>query len=93
MCETDIDECLAKPCQNGGSCYNSPGSYNCTCTIDYIGTTCEIPNPCLDDYCQNGGTCDYVLDEGTGNATAICLCEEPWEGPQCEFTVSASIFH
>lgn len=39
---TDINECQTlKPCQNGGSCKNIPGSYKCSCKTGYSGKNCE----------------------------------------------------
>jgi fibulin 1/2 len=40
-CE-DVDECLLSPCENGGSCYNTLGSFACTCTAFFMGLKCEI---------------------------------------------------
>jgi len=68
---TDKNECYpSSPCENGGTCTNQPGDYDCNC-IDtgYTGKNCNIDidecdpsSPCL-----NGGTCtnqpgDYSCD-------------------------------
>lgn len=38
----DVDECLtSKPCLNGATCVNEPGSYNCTCQQGHTGKNCE----------------------------------------------------
>ena len=37
----DIDECRNDPCQNGGTCVNSPGSYSCDCVEGYKGDHCQ----------------------------------------------------
>lgn len=39
---TDIDECLASPCQNLAICLNLPGSYQCQCPPGFTGTNCEV---------------------------------------------------
>ena len=39
----DVDECSSgTPCQNGGACANSAGSFTCTCRgSGFSGTTCS----------------------------------------------------
>ena len=37
-----MDECASGPCQNGGSCTDQIGSYNCTCAPGFKGTNCQI---------------------------------------------------
>ena len=44
-----MNECIASPCQNGGSCNNTMGSYTCTCSQDYVGATCDTGK------CRGGG--------------------------------------
>ncbi|XP_044168082.1 fibropellin-1-like, partial [Acropora millepora] len=41
-CEQDINECVSRPCRNGGTCVNLPGSYKCNCRAGYLGKRCEI---------------------------------------------------
>lgn len=40
---TDVNECDNSPCQNGGTCINSNGSYYCDCTDGWTSniTDCE----------------------------------------------------
>ena len=38
---SDINECMNDPCQNGGTCVNSPGSYSCDCVEGYKGDHCQ----------------------------------------------------
>ena len=30
-CETDPDNCVGKPCKNGGKCRDLPNAYECIC--------------------------------------------------------------
>ena len=38
----DIDECASSPCENGGTCKNKIGLFECTCVFHlYEGTVCQ----------------------------------------------------
>ncbi len=37
QCGMDVDECAAHPCSNGGTCFNSAGSYRCGCQPGFTG--------------------------------------------------------
>lgn len=57
------------PCEHGGSCINTPGSFNCLCLPGYTGSRCEADhNECLSQPCHPGSTCLDLL------ATFQCLC-------------------
>ena len=34
-CETNIDDCLPRPCVNGGTCIDQVNGYRCQCTDDF----------------------------------------------------------
>ena len=40
---SDVNECLSgsTTCQNGGTCHNTDGGYECTCTPAWTGDSCE----------------------------------------------------
>jgi len=38
----DINECLNNPCENGGNCTNTPGSYMCMCPSGWTGPRCNL---------------------------------------------------
>ncbi|KAK7877708.1 hypothetical protein WMY93_031595 [Mugilogobius chulae] len=40
-CETNINECQVKPCQNGGTCSDLNGDFYCTCPSPYVGKSCQ----------------------------------------------------
>lgn len=39
-CETNIDDCVTGPCQNGGTCIDEVAKYTCQCTSDFMGQNC-----------------------------------------------------
>lgn len=38
---TDINECDTNPCENGGLCTNSKGSFTCSCLGGWRGPACN----------------------------------------------------
>ena len=37
-----VDECESSPCQNGGTCTDFELRYQCACTEEYSGSSCEF---------------------------------------------------
>uniref|UniRef100_A0A8C2AXZ5 Neurogenic locus notch homolog protein 1 n=1 Tax=Cyprinus carpio TaxID=7962 RepID=A0A8C2AXZ5_CYPCA len=71
-CNQDIDECSlgANPCEHGGRCLNTKGSFQCRCLQGYEGPRCEMDvNECKSNPCQNDATC---LDQ-IGGFHCICM--------------------
>ncbi|XP_069118574.1 fibropellin-1-like isoform X2 [Argopecten irradians] len=74
-----VDYCSSNPCQNGGVCGSSQGTFVCTCTDGYTGLSCE-KGPCrptTTPHCNNGGYCYSI---GT---TKTCFCKLGFLGPTC----------
>ena len=40
-CQTNIPECNSNPCQNGGTCQDRIGGYQCVCSDRFEGANCE----------------------------------------------------
>lgn len=36
-----MDDCIGRPCQNGGKCTDLINGYMCTCLDDYFGLHCQ----------------------------------------------------
>ncbi|CAM9464932.1 unnamed protein product, partial [Chrysoparadoxa australica] len=55
----EVGACDANPCNNGGTCTNTSGSYTCACAVGFTGTNCETDiDECSSSApCNNGGTC------------------------------------
>uniref|UniRef100_A0A8B9LFM0 Neurogenic locus notch homolog protein 1 n=1 Tax=Astyanax mexicanus TaxID=7994 RepID=A0A8B9LFM0_ASTMX len=80
-CNQDIDECSlgANPCEHGGRCLNTKGSFQCKCLKGYEGPRCEMDvNECKSNPCQNDATC---LDQIGG---FHCICMPGYEGEFCQ---------
>lgn len=76
-CENIINQCLIKPCLNGGTC-NSNGT--CTCPTNYTGANCGeiVQDFCTPYPCYNGGTCVQNETDFT------CQCSFDFEDRFCE---------
>lgn len=60
LCTEDVDECQLMPnaCQNGGTCHNTYGSYQCVCVNGWTGDDCsENIDDCASAACHQGSTC------------------------------------
>lgn len=60
----------ANPCEHGGRCLNTKGSFQCKCLQGYEGPRCEMDvNECMSNPCHNDATC---LDQ-IGGFHCICM--------------------
>ncbi|CAH1801231.1 unnamed protein product, partial [Owenia fusiformis] len=65
--------------RNGGTCdlIESSTSYNCTCTGEYHGTTCNDKDVCImRNPCGIGGTCELIESSTSYN----CTCTSEYGG-------------
>lgn len=75
LCGDDVDECEVNPCENKGTCVNTPGGFYCHCQSGFSGSVCSPDvDECLKLKCQNGGTCLPTQDG------YHCQCVPGFEG-------------
>jgi hypothetical protein len=77
---TNIDDCAAAPCLNGGQCKDGINSFTCKCPEPYTGKYCERSKHC--DKCDKTGTA--VCDSSSGDTASKCLCHPTHTGRLCE---------
>ncbi|XP_028328119.1 vitamin K-dependent protein Z-like [Gouania willdenowi] len=77
----DGDECLSRPCLNGGNCTDAVGGFTCSCSAPFYGLTCEL-----------GGVKKTLADPATAplfTVPELVVC--PTDGPTaCHQLCSAS---
>lgn len=39
---SDVNECAAQPCNNGGTCRDLDGDYSCHCPSPFVGKQCQL---------------------------------------------------
>ena len=93
---TEINECDANPCQNGGACVDGVNSYSCVCAPQTSGDNCELHDcgvcagvsPCQhlnDDTCHEYMTSTDICPPGTRRCANLpvleCGCAGQSSGP------------
>uniref|UniRef100_A0A3P8X825 Neurogenic locus notch homolog protein 1 n=1 Tax=Esox lucius TaxID=8010 RepID=A0A3P8X825_ESOLU len=74
--------CCGNPCEHGGKCMNTKGSFQCNCLSGFSGARCEHDvNECLSNPCQNEATC---LDRIGG---FHCICMPGFAGSLCQMDI------
>ncbi|XP_030851876.1 uncharacterized protein LOC590372 isoform X3 [Strongylocentrotus purpuratus] len=75
----DINECLSNPCENGGTCSDIDGGYQCFCPEGFKGDYCQTDEyECQSNPCQNNATCEDGIN------TFTCQCPNGFTGLYCE---------
>nr|XP_033468371.1 protein delta homolog 2 [Epinephelus lanceolatus] len=78
-CETDVDDCLMKPCANGATCLDGVNRFSCICPDGFTGRFCTVNlDDCASRPCLNAGRC---LDRAGG---FHCVCRLGYTGATCE---------
>ncbi|XP_046451773.1 cubilin-like isoform X2 [Daphnia pulex] len=77
------DDCASAPCKNGAICIDSYNNFQCLCSPNWEGPTCDIDVDECSGFrgtelgCQNGATC--VNTAGSYR----CTCPTGWFGVHC----------
>uniref|UniRef100_A0A4W4H7B4 Neurogenic locus notch homolog protein 1 n=1 Tax=Electrophorus electricus TaxID=8005 RepID=A0A4W4H7B4_ELEEL len=80
FCTEDVNECDLMPnsCQNGGTCLNTQGGYNCVCVNGWSGDDCSKNiDDCANAACHKGSTCHDRV------ASFFCECPPGRTGLLC----------
>ncbi|KAJ8309936.1 hypothetical protein KUTeg_011801 [Tegillarca granosa] len=71
-CNLIKDSCKEDICKNGGTCKTKDLGFECICTPDYSGTTCEV----YTDPCNGSSKCHNTAVCKSENDRYLCLCTE-----------------
>nr|XP_054755377.1 fibropellin-1-like [Lytechinus pictus] len=72
-------------CHGNGNCAVIDGEPACFCFPSWVGSFCDIDNPCLPvNPCYNSGECTYDVNEFFSSASISCICDPSWTGDRCE---------
>ena len=89
-CQVDVNECDTgtHDCDPNAECFNSDGSYSCTCFPGYEdadgtsgGKNCTEIDECSSNPCANGATCTDLINDYE------CACVDGYEGDNCETNI------
>ncbi|XP_077179977.1 protein jagged-2 isoform X2 [Paroedura picta] len=77
-CHENINDCLGRPCKNGGTCIDEVDSFRCFCQNGWEGELCDInANDCLPNPCHHDGRCIDLVND------FYCECKDGWKGKTC----------
>eukprot|EP01134_Creolimax_fragrantissima_P000169 CFRG0169T1 len=73
-----------------GSCLYLPSqdTIQCECDEEFVGTQCDIVDPCSRSTCLNSGSCEY---DPTVFGWLSCTCTGGFTGPSCEIAGSCKL--
>ncbi|XP_066931947.1 fibropellin-1-like isoform X2 [Clytia hemisphaerica] len=76
-CELQLP-CHDSPCENGGMCEVTGGSYTCKCVGGFHGENCHLQSHCYPSPCLNNGAC-FESQNGY-----VCQCTQGYMGRICQ---------
>ncbi|CAJ1066506.1 protein delta homolog 2 [Xyrichtys novacula] len=83
-CETNVDDCLMKPCASGATCLDGVNRFSCLCPPGLTGRFCTVNlDDCASQPCLNDGRC---LDLAGG---FHCVCRPGFMGVTCETALTS----
>ncbi|XP_078482642.1 uncharacterized protein LOC100187250 isoform X3 [Ciona intestinalis] len=82
VCDADVLECQMSPpkCGRNGICVEALGSFSCTCSRGWTGTTCDMNiNECTTNPCDPNANCQ----DTPGSYRCTCRSGYVGDGKQC----------
>lgn len=70
---------MSHQCENGATCEDKIGSYECKCSPGYAGIHCQFKDRCFVNPCQSGAVCNTLPIDGTYS----CSCKPGFTGVNC----------
>lgn len=82
-CETNMDDCLMRPCANGATCVDGVNRFSCLCPAGFTGRFCTVNlDDCASQPCLNGGRCIDRINK------FYCLCPAGFTGQTCDIPLA-----
>jgi hypothetical protein len=63
FCQTNVDDCAAKPCMHGAECFDGINGFRCRCAPGFYGALCQFDyDECTSSPCVAGATCINLVN-------------------------------
>jgi len=103
-CSIKIDQCLSRPCLNGGKCVwlKAENDYKCECAHGFTGKMCQLEDVCSLSSsnskmpCKNNSTCINIMQKSTKSSKSLdalsyyCQCKPRFTGINCDVRIWCS---
>lgn len=78
-------QCTTNFCGTNGRCLVVNGSPYCECRTGFVGSRCQLTDPCTSRPCNGNGACYPVVAaiSGAEQVSVHCQCYTGYSGPRC----------